>query len=59
MDELKKQCIEVLKNNNDTKIICDEKKLLGGDKKLLKWLAENQSEYVSPNRKIKERLKGL
>ena len=40
-------------------LICDEKKLLGGDKKLLKWLAENQSEYVSPNRKINERLKGL
>lgn len=25
MEELKKQCIEVLENNNDTKIICDEK----------------------------------
>lgn len=37
----------------------NEKFLPERDTQLLKWLAENQSEYVSPNRKIKERLKGL
>lgn len=37
----------------------NEKFLPERDTQLLKWLSENQSEYISPNRKIKERFKGL